>query len=164
MPKSRSQARVAETVQDENCQPREPTANFIAAIVTQNAIASDNAGMTEVLAEQAQSALVAPSTLYVDSAYVSGPIPQQARDEQRTVHGPASASPDRGKTFVVEAFDVTIAARSAVCPAGQRSTQCIRLEEASTGKSAFVSNGTARSAEPAPSALRASRPCSRIAP
>jgi hypothetical protein len=42
---------VAETVQQENCQPGEPTANFLTAIVTQNAIASDKPGMNEVLAE-----------------------------------------------------------------------------------------------------------------
>lgn len=128
---------VAETVQDGNCQPGEPTANFITAIVTPNAIASDKPGMTEVLAEQARLGLAAPSILYVDGAYVSGPILQQARDEERAVPGPAPASPDRGKTFVVEAFEVSVAARSAVCPVGQRSTQCSRLEEASTGKVSF---------------------------
>ena len=128
---------VAETVGDENCQRGEPTANFITAIVTQNAIASDKPGMTEVLAEQAQLGLAAPSILYVDGAYVSGPILQQAHDEKRTVHGPAPASPDRGKTFVIEAFDVAVAARSAVCPAQHRSTQCSRLEETSTGKVSF---------------------------
>lgn len=128
---------VAETVQDENCQRGEPTANFITAIVTQNAIASDKPGMTEVLAEQAQLGLATPSTLYVDGAYVSGPILQQARDEERAVHGPAPASPDRGKTFVVEVFEVDIATHSAVCPAQHRSTQCSRLEEASTGKVSF---------------------------
>jgi len=110
---------VAETVQDENCQPNEPTANFITAIVTQNAIASDKPGMTEVLAEQAQLGLAAPSTLYVDGAYVSGPILQQARDEERAVHGPAPASPDRGKTFVIEAFDVDI---PFICPAQSHRT------------------------------------------
>lgn len=68
---------------------------------------------------------------------MSGPILQQARDEERAVHGPAPASPDRGKTFVVEAFDVDVVARSAVCPAQHHSTQCSRLEEASTGKVSF---------------------------
>jgi transposase len=81
--------------------------------------------------------LAAPSTLSADGAYVSGPILQQAREEQRAVHGPAPASPDRGKTFVVEAFDVDVAARSAVCPEQHPSTQCSRLEEASTGKVNF---------------------------
>ena len=68
---------------------------------------------------------------------MSGPILQQAREEQRAVHGPAPASPDRGKTFVVEAFDVDVAARSAVCPEQHPGTQCSRLEEASTGKVSF---------------------------
>ena len=48
--------------------------------------------------------------------------------------GPAPASPDRGKVFTVEAFDVQVEERSAVCPAGQRSTNCCRLETKSTGK------------------------------
>ena len=53
------------------------------------------------------------------------------------MHGPAPASPDRGKTFVVEAFDVSVSARCALCPARQSSTQCSRLEESSTGKVSF---------------------------
>lgn len=54
---------VAETVQDAPCQPGEPTVNFITAIVTQNAIASDKPGLTEMLAAQASLGLAAPSTL-----------------------------------------------------------------------------------------------------
>jgi len=57
-----------------------------------------------------------------------------AHDEGREVRGPAPASPDRGKTFTAEAFDVDISGRFALCPAGQRSTNCSRLEEAKTGK------------------------------
>ena len=37
---------VAETVQEELCRPGEPTANFITAIITQNAIASDRPGLS----------------------------------------------------------------------------------------------------------------------
>lgn len=54
---------IAETVQDTPCQPGEPTANFITAIVTQYAIASDKPGLSEVLAEQASLGLAAPSAL-----------------------------------------------------------------------------------------------------
>jgi len=128
---------VAETVQDQKRQPGEPTTNFLTDLLTQNAIGSDKVGMPEVLAEQAQMGLALPSTLYVDGAYVSGPILQQALDEERVVHGPAPASPDRGKTFVVEAFDVNIATRCAICPAQHPNTQCSRLQEASTGKVSF---------------------------
>lgn len=128
---------VAETVQDTPCQPGEPTASFITAIVTQNAIASDKPGLTAVLDEQASLGLAAPSALYVDGAYVWGQSLKDAHDEGRELRGPAPAAPDRGKTFTAEAFDVDVAGRSAVCPAGQRSTNCSRLKEATTGKVNF---------------------------
>jgi transposase len=128
---------VAETVQDAPCQPGEPTASFITAIVTQNAIASDKPGLSEVLAEQAGADLAAPSVLYVDGAYVCSQALKDAHDEGREVRGPAPASPDRGKTFTAAAFAVDVAGRSAVCPAGQSSTNCSRLEEAATGKVNF---------------------------
>ncbi len=128
---------VAETVQDEPRARGEPTRDFITAIVTQNAIASDKPGLTEVLAEQASLGLAAPDALYVDGAYVWGQSLKDAHDEGRDLRGPAPAAPDRGKTFTAEAFDVDVAGRSAVCPAGQRSTNCSRLEEARTGKVSF---------------------------
>lgn len=125
---------VAETVQDAPCQPGEPTANFLTALVTQDAIASDKAGLTAVLAEQASVPLEPPSHLYVDGAYVCSQSLKAAHDEGREVRGPAPAAPERGNTFTAEAFDVDVAARSALCPAGQPSTNCSRLEEAKTGK------------------------------
>jgi hypothetical protein len=127
-------AQVAETVQDTPCQPGEPTANFITALVTQDAIASDKAGLTAILAEQANLGLERPGSLYVDGAYVCSQSLQAAHEEGREVRGPAPAAPERGKTFTAEAFDVDIAARSALCPAGQGSTNCSRLEEAKSGK------------------------------
>ncbi len=54
---------VAETVRDAPCQPGEPTANFLTALVTQPAIASDKPGLPAVLAEQASLGLAAPGTL-----------------------------------------------------------------------------------------------------
>lgn len=127
---------VAETVRDAPCQPGEPTANFITAIVTQNAIASDKPGMSEILAAQASMGL-APGTLYVDGAYVWGQSLKDAHDEGRELRGPAPPAPNRGKTFTAEAFEVDVAGRSALCPAGQRSTNCSRLEEATTGRVNF---------------------------
>lgn len=130
-------AQVAETVQDEPRAQGEPTRNFITAIVTQNAIASDKPGLIEVLAEQASLGLAAPGALYVDGAYVWGQSLKDAHAEGRELRGPAPAAPDRGKTFTAEAFDVDVAARAASCPAGHASTQCSRLEEAKTGKVNF---------------------------
>ena len=127
-------AQVAETVQEQPRAAGEPTANFLTAIVTQNAPASDKAGMAQVAGEQQRMGLEAPAALYVDGAYVSSEALKDARDEGRDLRGPAPASPDRGKVFTVEAFDVHVEERYAVCPAAQRSSNCSRLEEQSTGK------------------------------
>lgn len=127
-------AQVAETVQEQPRQTGEPTANFLTAIVTQDAPASDKAGMAEVLDEQQAMGLEMPGTLYVDGAYVSTQALNDAREQGRELRGPAPASPDRGKIFTVEAFDVHVEERYAVCPATQRSSNCSRLEEQSTGK------------------------------
>jgi transposase len=103
-------------------------------MVTQNAPASDKAGMAQVLAEQQEMGLQSPSALYVDGAYVSSEALMEAREQGRELRGPAPASPDRGKVFTLEAFDVRVEERSAVCPAGQPSSNCSRLVEHSTGK------------------------------
>lgn len=128
---------VAETVQAQACQPGEPTANFLTAIVTQNATASDKPGMAAVLAEQQAHGWEAPDTLYVDGAYVCGAALHEAHVQGRELRGPAPASPDRGKVFTLEAFDVHVEERYAVCPAGQRSSHCSRLEVQRTGKVDF---------------------------
>jgi transposase len=130
-------AQVAETVQDEPRQAHEPTANFLTAIVTQNAPASDKPGMAEVLSEQHAMGLDSPSTLYVDGNYVYSETLNDAREQGRELRGPAPASPDRGKVFTVDAFDVHVEERYAICPANERSSNCSRLEEQSTGKVDF---------------------------
>lgn len=130
-------AQVAETVQEQPRQPGEPTVNFLTAIVTQNAPASDKAGMPEVLAEQQIMGLDAPSALYVDGAYIDSKALNDALEQGRELRGPAPASPDRGKVFTIEAFDVHVKERYAMCPANQRSSNCSRLEAQSTGKVDF---------------------------
>jgi transposase len=125
---------VAETVQEQARPAGEPTANFLTAMVTQPAPASDKPGLAAVLAEQQQMGLAAPSQLYVDGAYVCSQALQDAQVQGRELRGPAPASPDRGKVFTVEAFTVRVEERYAVCPAEQRSSQCSRLEEQATGK------------------------------
>jgi transposase len=127
-------AQVAETVQDQPRAVGEPTANFLTAMVTQNAPASDKAGLAQEAVEQQSMGLDAPSALYVDGAYISSEALKAAIEEGRELRGPAPASPDRGKVFTVEAFDVHIEERFAICPAAQRSSNCSRLEEQATGK------------------------------
>ncbi len=73
-----------------------------------------------------------PEVLYADGAYISSEALAQAQEEGRELMGPAPAAPDRGtKVFTVEAFDVTVEERSAVCPASQRNLYC-RLETRSS--------------------------------
>ena len=126
-------AQVAETVKAQPREKGEPTANFLTAMVTQNAPASDKPGMAQTLGEQQQMGLELPDKLYVDGAYVCSEALREAQEQERELRGPAPASPDRGKVFTVEAFDVHVEERYAVCPAGQRSGNCSRLEETSTG-------------------------------
>ena len=124
----------AETVQAQPRAAGEPTANFLTAVVTQNAPASDKAGMAQVLTAQHHMGLEAPSALYVDGAYVSSEALKDAREQGREIRGPAPASPDRGKVFTLEAFDVHVEEHYALCPAGQRSSNCSCLVVQNTGK------------------------------
>ena len=57
----------------------------------------------------------------IGSSYVSSEALHAARDEGRELRGPAPASPDRGKVFTIEAFDVHVEERFALCPAQHRS-------------------------------------------
>ena len=128
---------VAETVQEQPREPGEPTANFLTAVVTQNAIGSDKPGMAQALAEQKAMGLEAPSILFVDGAYVCSQALADAREEGRELLGPAPASPGRSEVFTAEAFDVHVEERYAVCPAGQRSSNCSRLGEKTTGRPSY---------------------------
>ena len=94
-------------------------------------------GLVEVFGQQRENGMDAPSVLYVDGAYVSSEALKDARDEGRELRGPAPASPDRGKVFTVEAFDVHVEERYATCPGAQRSSNCSRLEEQATAKVSY---------------------------
>jgi hypothetical protein len=112
-------AQVAETVSDRTCEPGEPTTAFITAIETQPAIGSDEAGMQQVLSEQAKSGMEKPSELFVDGAYVSAQSIIDARQEDWELTGPAQEPGSKNKTFKSDVFDVDVETRTAVCPAGK---------------------------------------------
>jgi len=120
---------VAETVSEATLTKGEPTANFITAVVAQPATASDDAGLPQVEQAQAQLGLEKPSEWYLDGAYVSAERLAQAQAEGRQLIGPAQPAPKKDGRFSVEDFQVSVEERRAVCPAGQSSTQCSRLEE-----------------------------------
>jgi transposase len=130
-------AQVAETVPDRPLEPGEPTAAFITAVETQPATASDEAGMQQVLNEQAKSGLDKPPELFVDSAYVSAQLIVDTRQQGWELVGPAQEPGSKNKTFKSDAFDVNVEQRIAVCPAGKTSSNCSRLEEKATGKASF---------------------------
>lgn len=128
---------VAETVSDEPRAKDEPTREFVTAVVTQPATHSDEAGMQANWEQQADSGLEKASTLYVDAAYVSAAELARAETEGRELMGPAQLSVLRAKGYRTEDFVVDVAQRSAVCPSGQQSTQCSRLEEKTSGKVSY---------------------------
>jgi len=129
------QVQVAETAAEQPVPPGEPTRQFVTAVETQVATASDEAGMEEVLAAQAAAGWERPSELYVDGAYVSAGRIVQAHAEGWELLGPAQPSASKGTGYGTEAFDV--GARVAVCAAGQASTQCSRLAEGASGKVSY---------------------------
>jgi transposase len=129
---------VAETVAEKPVVTGEPTPNFITAMVTQLATASDDAGLPLVEAEQVQMGLVEPSKeWYLDGAYISAERLAQAQAQGRELIGPAQPSPKKEGRFSVEDFEVCVEERSATCPAGRTSTQCSRLEIEQSGKVNF---------------------------
>jgi len=131
------QVQVAETAAEKPVEPGEPTRQFVTAVETQRALESDEVGMEKVLAAQAARGQERPSQLYVDGAYVSAEVLAQAQKEGWELRGPAQPSAKTGKGYRAEAFEARVAERTAICPAGEASTQCSRLEEGATGKVSY---------------------------
>jgi transposase len=131
------QVQVAETAAELPVAIGEPTRQFVTAMETQPATASDEAGLQQVLAVQQAAGRDRPSELYVDGAYVSAAVLVQARAQGWELLGPAQPSASKGTGYRTEAFDVDVAARVATCPAGAVSTQCSRLEVAASGKVSY---------------------------
>ena len=93
------QVQVAETAAEEPVQPGEPTRQFVTAVETQLATASDEAGLEEVLAVQETAGRERPSELYVDGAYVSAAKIVEARAEGWELLGPAQPSASKGTGY-----------------------------------------------------------------
>lgn len=130
-------AQIAETVPEESGPkaPGEPTRAFLTEVTTTEAITSDLEGCVRVEQQQEEHGLGRADTKYVDSAYVTDDTLAQAAAEGRELIGPAHPAINaRGKGFTAEQFDISVAARRALCPAGHASTQCSRLENQQTGQ------------------------------
>jgi Transposase DDE domain len=75
--------------------------------------------------------------MYVDGAYISAGSIQQAKKEGWQLLGPAQPSASRAglePAYRIEAFDISIRERQAICPQGNPSTQCSQLVEQKSGK------------------------------
>jgi transposase len=110
---------------------------FITSVVTQRASESDDPGLEVTLAKQEQMGLERPSEMYVDGAYISAGSIHQAKEQGWNLMGPAQPSAARAgldKAYRIEAFDISITERKAICPEGKRSTQCSELTEQKSGK------------------------------
>jgi len=128
---------VAETVPTADDPPGAPTDAVITAVVTQPAICSDKAALPAVEAEWARANQPKPEALYVDAGYTSGRELARAEAEGRELIGPVQPAPKRAEQYSADAFEVNIRDRVAVCPAGEPSSQCSRLEEESTGQVSY---------------------------
>lgn len=125
-----------ETVaEDGEAKPKgEPTEQFIIDVVTTEAVASDIDGMHRMLDGQAARGEERPPALHVDAAYVSAETLAEAEAEGRELIGPALPSKEHKGCFASEAFDVDIAARQALCPAGKTSSQCSLIHDSHPGR------------------------------
>ena len=126
-------AQVAETVEERSGDGKAPTRAVITAVVTQEATASDKAALAVVEGEWEAMGLAKPAELYVDAGYTSGGELARAAAEGRSLKGPMAPAPSKAGRISSEAFEVSVAQRRALCPAGQVSTNCSRLAEEQTG-------------------------------
>jgi len=127
---------IAETVAEDGKAKKkgEPTEQFITEVTTTEAIASDLDGRRRVEENQRKHSQGVADELYVDAAYVTDDTLAEAQQQGRELIGPARPSVNAsGKDlFDANAFDVDIANRKAICPAGHESCQCSRLENQQT--------------------------------
>jgi transposase len=131
-------AQLSETVDDEGKTKEngEPTEQFLTEVTTTEAIASDLAGRRRL--EQIQQANGQPPApeLYVDAGYVTDDTLAEAREQGRALIGPARPPGNPGKRdlFDTDDFEINIAERTAICPAGKRQHKCARVEDSKTGE------------------------------
>ena len=122
---------VSETVSDSD-EPKkkgEPTEQFITEVTTTEAIASDLDGMARNLQAQVEHHDEQPAELYVDAAYVTDDTMAEAKAQDREIIGPARPPGNPKGLLDVDQFDIDVANRTAVCPAGHTSRQCSLIHD-----------------------------------
>lgn len=109
---------VCETAQEQPLAKGQPTQQFLTAIETQLATASDERGMEQVNQAEARQNLPQAPTTYVDAAYISGAKLAQAKAQGWELIGPAPAPPSKEGRFSAANFDIRFDPLQARCPAG----------------------------------------------
>jgi hypothetical protein len=123
---------IAETVCDDGKakEKGQPTEQFITEVITTKAIASDIDGLGRVLESQSENQNDEPSEMYVDAGYITDDTLADGKEGGYQLIGPARPPGNAGGSeFSSECFDVDVANRKAVCPAGHVSCQCSLIHE-----------------------------------
>ncbi len=122
---------VSETVSDADAPKKKgvPTEQFLTEVTTTEAIAGDLDGMHRNLHAQAEHHDEQPAELYVDAAYVTDDTMAEAKEQDRAIIGPARKPGNPTHLLDVDQFDVDVATRTAVCPAGHTSRQCSLIND-----------------------------------
>lgn len=122
---------VSETVSDSDDPKKkgEPTEQFVTEITTTEAIASDLDGMGRNLQAQAEYHGETPKELYTDAGYVTDDTVAKAEEEERELIGPARPPGNPKNLLDVTNFDIDVAGRKAVCPAGHVNRQCSLIND-----------------------------------
>mgnify|MGYP003770680719 FL=1 len=129
-------AQVCESVEDAACAKGEPTKAVVTAILVQPATGSDHGSVPVTLAEHAAAAgpgRPPPDEVFVDAGYVSAPALLRAQADGYELVGPAPTPPHGGDRFGTDSFRVDLPGRTAVCPAGNSSSECDRIDDAKYG-------------------------------
>jgi hypothetical protein len=126
-------AQVCETAPEKPRRSGEPTEAVITAIVTQSATASDNGSLSVALDAHTANGEAVPETAFTDAGYINAHELAKADASGYELCGPVGAPPHSGSRFGTDAFRVDIPNRTALCPAGKRSSECSRIHE--TGRS-----------------------------
>jgi hypothetical protein len=121
---------VCETAQEQPLAKGQPTQQFLLAVETQLATASDERGLDLVAEAQARLSLAQAPITYVDAAYISGAKLAQAKAEGRELIGPAPGPPHREGRYSAADFDVRFDPLRAYCPAGHLHASSVQWQDA----------------------------------
>ena len=94
-------------------------------------------GMGRNLQAQGEHHDEQPAELYVDAAYVTDDTMAEAQEQGREIIGPARPPGNPKNLLDVDQFDIDVANRTAVCPAGHTSRQCSLIHDQYNGSRCY---------------------------